>query len=298
MTAPTLQPMAKFTKAIKYAIKQNQLDLHCAITVWCRLVHNCVRKLGLISYIWWLVRANYYLRKWYFIFIWSVRNNFELKYKHFMHKVTFSAYWPPFNIGLFIDAGTQYHNRCTLLSCDQAALRTYISVCPSVCPSVTPFWQCSCHCFILKFSGDITIDRRDVHAKGQGQRSMSQRSVWIHIWRWNGAQRLMLLRRGAFQDHPSNFKVTRLKQLSILTQIGSLRTVTPVWIHQWLWNDAQILKQHKRCALLFFKVNHRFSQSHGTKKITNFDPNCAFPDCNSSLNVPMALKCYIKLNVV
>ena len=134
--------------------------------------------------------------------------------------------------------------------------------------------------------------------KVRGQRSMSQRSVWIHIWRWNGAQSLMLLRRGAFQDHPSNFKVTRLKQLSILTQIGSLGTVTPVWIHQWLWNDAQIMKQHKRCALLFFKVNHRFSQSHGTKKITNFDPNCAFPDCNSSLNVPMALKCYIKLNVV
>ena len=51
----------------------------------------------------------------------------------------------------------------------------FISICLSVClsvrPSVTPFWQCSCQHIILKFSRDITIDRRDVHAKGQGQRS-------------------------------------------------------------------------------------------------------------------------------
>ena len=45
-----------------------------------------------------------------------------------------------------------------------------------------------------------------------------------------------------FQGHPSNFKVTRLKKSSILTQIGRFRTVTPVWIHQWLQNDAQSLK--------------------------------------------------------
>ena len=32
-----------------------------------------------------------------------------------------------------------------------------------------------------------------------------------------------------FQGHPSNFKVTWLKTLSILTQIGRFRTVTPAW---------------------------------------------------------------------
>ena len=32
------------------------------------------------------------------------------------------------------------------------------------------------------------------------------------------------------------------KNLSILTQIGCFRTVTPVWIHKWLPNDAQSLK--------------------------------------------------------
>ena len=45
------------------------------------------------------------------------------------------------------------------------------SVRPSVCPSVTPFRLCSHHHTIMKFSGVITSDRSDVHAKGQGQRS-------------------------------------------------------------------------------------------------------------------------------
>ena len=92
--------------------------------------------------------------------------------------------------------------------------------------------------------------------------------------------------------------VTRLKKSSILTHIGCFRTVTPVWMHQWPWNDAQSLKQHRRGALLFFKVIRQFSRSRATK-IANFDPNWAlFPDCNSSLNIPMALKCGTKLNVL
>ena len=61
----------------------------------------------------------------------------------------------------------------------------------------------------MKFSGVITIDKSDVHAWGQGQ--MSKVKV----------------------------KVTRDKKSPILTQIGRFRTVTPVWIHQWLRNDAQ-----------------------------------------------------------
>ena len=35
-----------------------------------------------------------------------------------------------------------------------------------------------------------------------------------------------------------------------------------------------------------------------TAKNAIFDPNWAFLDCNSSLNIPMALKCCAKLNVV
>ena len=66
--------------------------------------------------------------------------------------------------------------RCPIVfSCDQAALwmvqSVRLSVRLSVCPSVTPFWLCSHHRIIMKFSGVITSDRSDVHAKGQGQRS-------------------------------------------------------------------------------------------------------------------------------
>ena len=70
-----------------------------------------------------------------------------------------------------------------IFSCDQAALwmvfSVRLSVCPSVrlsvrlsvCPSVTPFWLCSHHRIIMKFSGVITLDQGKVHAKGQGLRS-------------------------------------------------------------------------------------------------------------------------------
>ena len=36
-------------------------------------------------------------------------------------------------------------------------------------------------------------------------------------------------------------------------------------------------------------------QGHRALKIIEFDPNWAFPDCNSSLNSPMAMKCCTKL---
>ena len=35
-------------------------------------------------------------------------------------------------------------------------------------------------------------------------------------------------------------------------------------------------------------------QGHMALKIVEFDPNCTFPDCNSSLNSPMAMKCCTK----
>ena len=60
-------------------------------------------------------------------------------------------------------------------------------------------------------------------------------------------------------------KVTELRKSSILTQIGRFRTVTPVWIYQWLWNDAQSSKYHRRGALLFFKVICQISRSRGSK---------------------------------
>ena len=105
----------------------------------------------------------------------------------------------------------------------------FLSVCLSVRLSVTPFWLCSHHCIIMKFSGLITNDRSDVHAKGQGQ----------------------------------SFKV---KVTQVTTQLNGFRTVTPVWIHIWWWNHAYGLMILRRGALLFFKVIRQISRSHSSKK--------------------------------
>ena len=202
--------------------------------------------------------------------------------------------------------------RC-LFSCDQAALQMVFSVRLSVCPSVTPFWLCSPHRIIMKFSGVITNDKSKVHAKGQGQRS-------------------------------------KVKVTEVTTQLNRFRTVTPVWILIWWWNDAYSLMLLRRGAVLFFKVIRQISRSHGSKnrqiwpklgvsglllqfeftngyemmhkawssieevpycfsrssfkfhghtalKIVEFYPNLAFPVCNSSLKSPMATKWCTKLEV-
>ena len=104
------------------------------------------------------------------------------------------------------------------------------SVRPSVRLCVTPFWLCSHHHIIMKFSEVITNDRSDVHAEGQGQRS--------------------------------KVKVTEVNT----PQLSRFRIITPVWIHQCLQNDAQSLKWHRRGALLFSKVICQISRSHGTEK--------------------------------
>ena len=61
----------------------------------------------------------------------------------------------------------------------------------SVSLPVTPFWLCSHYRIITKFSGVITNDTGDVHAKGQGHRS-------------------------------------KVKVTEVITQLNSFRTVTPV----------------------------------------------------------------------
>ena len=134
-----------------------------------------------------------------------------------------------------------------------------LSVHPSVCLSVTPFWQCSCHRIILKFSGVFTIDRHDVHAKGQGQRS-------------------------------------KVKVTEVMTSFSHFQTVIPVGIHIWRWNNAQSLMLLRRGAFCFSRSSIKF-QGHTALKIVEFDPDWAFPDCNSSLNSSMATKWCTKLEV-
>ena len=156
---------------------------------------------------------------------------------------------------------------CLFLAATKQLYKWYFPyVCPSVCPPFTPFSRCYPHRIIMQFSGVITNDQSKVHAKGQGQRS-------------------------------------KLKVTVIKTQLNRFRTVTPVWIHIWWWNDAHSLMLLRRGALVFFKVIRQISRSYvklqgyTAKKIVDCDPNWAFPDCNSSLNSQMATKWCTKLEV-
>ena len=100
-----------------------------------------------------------------------------------------------------------------------------------------------------------------------------------------------------FQGNPSNFKVTRDKKSPIFTRIERFRTVTLVWIHCWLWNNAQSLKQIEEVPCCFSRSSVKF-QGHTGQKIADFDPNWEFPDCNSSFKSLMALKWCTKFYVV
>ena len=87
-----------------------------------------------------------------------------------------------------------------------------------------------------------------------------------------------------FQGHPSNFKVTWYKTSPILTQIGRFRT-----IGQSQLSNPSDLPCFSRWSVKF--------QGHTALKIVKFDPNWAFPDCNSSFNTPMVTKWCTKLEV-
>ena len=121
------------------------------------------------------------------------------------------------------------HHFSVFLAATKQLYKWYFpSVHLSVRLSVTPFSPCSHHRIIMKFSGVITMVKSDVHAKGQGQRS-------------------------------------KVKVTEVNTQLSRFRTLTPVWIHIWQWNHANSWKQHRRGALLLFKVIHQISRSHCSK---------------------------------
>ena len=116
--------------------------------------------------------------------------------------------------------------------------------------------------------------------KVRGQRSRSQRS-WPHLavsglwlqFEFTYGDEMMHKAWCCLEEVPYCFSRssvkfqghTAKKKSKILSRIGRFRTVTPVWIHQWLWNDSQSLKQHRRGALLFFKVISQISRSHATR---------------------------------
>ena len=110
----------------------------------------------------------------------------------------------------------------TVFSCDLAALRTILSVCPSVWLSARPSVRRPSHLLTILPLTDVMSMQM---FKVRFQRSRSQRSrpnlaisglltpIWIHLWLWNDAWSLMLLSRDAllfsmysvkFQCHMAN----------------------------------------------------------------------------------------------
>ena len=100
-----------------------------------------------------------------------------------------------------------------------------------------------------------------------------------------------------FQGHLSNFKVTRLKQIVDFYTKG----VSGLKLQFEFTNGYLIM--HKAWSSIE-EVPYCFSRSsikcqgHTGQKITDFDLNWTFPDCNPSLNSPMALKWRTMLDVV
>ena len=93
------------------------------------------------------------------------------------------------------------------------------------------------------------------------------------------------------QGHPSNFKVTRAENSTILTLIEHFRTLTPVSIHKWLRNDVKTWSGIKEVPH-FFQVICPISRSQWPKNRC-LAPIWAFPYDNSNLNPQMAMNQHI-----
>ena len=101
-----------------------------------------------------------------------------------------------------------------------------------------------------------------------------------------------------FQGHPSNFKVTWDKKIANFYPNWAFPDCnSSLNIPMALKCCTKLNVVQKRCPFVFQGHPSNFKVTWD-KKIANFYPNWAFPDCNSSLNIPMALKCCTKLNVV
>ena len=101
-----------------------------------------------------------------------------------------------------------------------------------------------------------------------------------------------------FQGHLSNFKVTHGGKNH---WFWPKLEVSGLWL-QFGFSDGYGMMHEAWSSIenvpcCFSKSSVKF-QGHTGQKITIFDPNLEFPDCNSSLNSPMALKWCTKLNIV
>ena len=89
---------------------------------------------------------------------------------------------------------------------------------------------------------------------------------------------------------------SKVKVTEVNTQLSRFRTLTPVWFiygNEIMHTAGSSIEEVPYC---FSRSSVKF-QGHTALKIVEFDPDWAFPDCNSSLNSPMATKCCTKVEV-
>ena len=124
--------------------------------------------------------------------------------------------------------------------------------------------------------------------------------VWTQWWLWNDAKSLKQHWRGALLFFKVICQISRSQGMKNRRFWPEL-SVSGLYL-QFEFTDG-FQKMHKAQRSME-EVSYCFSRSsiksegHRGQKIAAFDPNWAFPDCNSSLNSPMALKWCTKLNVV
>ena len=84
---------------------------------------------------------------------------------------------------------------------------------------------------------------------------------------------------------------SKVKVTEVTTQLNRFRTVTydDEIMHMAWWYLGEV-------PYCFWRSSVKF-QGHTTLKSVEFDPEWAFPDCNSTLNSPMATKWCTKLEV-
>ena len=123
--------------------------------------------------------------------------------------------------------------------------------------------------------------------------------VWIHIWQWNHAHSWKQHRRGALLFFKAIRQISRShgsKSRQIWPRLG----VSGLYLQFEFTNGYGMI--HKAWSSIeevpccFSRSSVKF-QCHTALKITEFDSDWAFPDCNSSLNSPMATKWCTKVDV-
>ena len=119
--------------------------------------------------------------------------------------------------------------------------------------------------------------------------------VWIRQWLRNDAQGLEWHSRCAplsLQGHLNKSQVQTGRKWTIWVRFDRFRTITPIWIHRWLWVEIQRFQEHERCFLLHAFFPGRLS--HTGWEIDDLGTKWMFPGSDSRWDSQMALKCIHK----